>query len=129
MSSCFYLTTVDAAGNESLPSPDTWLYTCPVYVLPNIFKPNADGENELYKPAENRYVEKIDMKIYTSWGDLVFETDDPEIRWDGTHHSNHKKVPDGVFYYVCDVYEYWADCELHPRTLVCFFHMFSDSGN
>ncbi len=128
MSACYYITTLDAAGNESNPSPDTCLYTCPVYVLPTIFTPNADGENELYKPAHNRYVQKIDLKIYSSWGDLVFETEDPEILWDGTHYTTHKKMPDGVFYYVCDVYEYWADCTLQPRTLAGFFHMFSDSG-
>ncbi|MFO7869662.1 MAG: gliding motility-associated C-terminal domain-containing protein [Bacteroidales bacterium] len=117
MSSCYYITAVDNAGNESEPTADTCLYTCPVYVLPNIFTPNNDGKNEIYVPAKNRYVQKVDMKIYNSWGDLVYETEDPEINWKGVHMRTQKNLPDGVFYYVCDVYEYWSNCTLEARVL------------
>ncbi|MDA3881922.1 MAG: gliding motility-associated C-terminal domain-containing protein [Bacteroidales bacterium] len=126
MSSCYYVTSVDNVGNESEKNTDTCLYTCPVYILPNIFTPNNDGENEIYVPAQNKYVQKVDMKIYNSWGDLVFETKDPELNWKGLHQRTQKNLPDGVFYYVCDVYEYWQDCTLQPRILSGFIHKFSE---
>lgn len=126
MSSCYYITALDNSGNESSFLLDSCVYTCPLYVLPNIFTPNNDGENEIYRPAEYRYVERVDMKIYNSWGELVFHTTNPEINWDGTHFKTNKELADGVFYYVCDVYEYWADCTLQARVLAGFIHKFSE---
>lgn len=126
MAGCYYLTAIDSAGNVSDIWSDTCLYNCPVYVLPNIFTPNADGQNDVYHPVHNRFVESVDMKIYDSWGNLVFETKNPKILWKGFHSKTNKPLDDGVFYYVCDVYEYWSDCEVHPRTLTGFIHMFSD---
>ena len=126
MAGCYYLTCIDSAGNESVVWTDTCLYNCPVYTLPNIFTPNADGQNDVYHPVRNRFVESVDMKIYDSWGNLVFETNNPKIVWKGFHGKTNKPLDDGVYYYVCDVYEYWSDCVIHPRTLVGFIHMFSD---
>ncbi|MFO7869587.1 MAG: hypothetical protein R6U95_09850 [Bacteroidales bacterium] len=37
-----------------------------------------------------------------------------------------KNLPDGVFYYVCDVYEYWSNCTLEARVLSGFIHKFSE---
>lgn len=123
---CYYITSIDSAENESQVWGDTCLYNCPKYVLPNIFTPNADGQNDIYHPVVNRFVEYVDMKIYDSWGNLIFETKDPKILWKGFHGTTKKPLDDGVYYYVCDVYEYWSDCQVHPRTLVGFIHMFSD---
>ncbi len=126
MAGCYYMTCIDSAGNESTIRNDTCLYNCPLYTLPNIFTPNADGQNDVYHPTVNRFVEYVDMKIYDSWGNLVFETKNPSILWKGFNGKTKKPLDDGVYYYVCDVYEYWADCNIHPRTLVGFIHMFSD---
>ncbi|HRS39068.1 MAG TPA: gliding motility-associated C-terminal domain-containing protein, partial [Bacteroidia bacterium] len=37
------------------------------------------------------------------WGQLVFETTDKDINWDGTHKDNGSDCPDGVYYYTCKV--------------------------
>jgi hypothetical protein len=55
---------------------------------------------------------------------LIFETTDPDINWDGKYMENNKKVVDGVYYYICDVYEYHLT-GIEPRTLVGFIHIFS----
>ncbi len=34
---------------------------------------------------------------------LIFETDDPELNWEGTYKG--KIVSPGVYFYRCDVYE------------------------
>jgi hypothetical protein len=44
------------------------------------------------------------MKILNRWGDLVFETSNPEINWNGRDIKNDKELPAGVYYYVCEVY-------------------------
>ncbi len=125
MSGCYKVTAIDAVGNESKTDTTICLYTCPNYILPNIFTPNGDGENEICTPHSNSFVQKVDMKIYNSWGQLVFETEDPQLNWDGTHQKTGKDLDDGVFYYVCDVYEYWNTCEIKPRNLSGFIHKFS----
>lgn len=129
MAGCYYIAQLDSAGNESIHSFDSCMYNCPMYVLPNIFTPNGDGKNDVYHPFKNRFVEKVDMKIYDSWGNLVFESKNPELNWNGYNQQSGKPSDDGVFYYVCDVYEYWADCNINPRTLVGFIHKFSEGKN
>lgn len=126
MAGCYYVAAEDSAGNIGAHKYDTCLYNCPQYSLPNVFTPNADGENDLFHPVVNRFVQKVDMKLYDAWGLLVFATDNPQLNWDGKHYKTGKILTDGVFYYVCDVYEYWSDCEIHKREMAGFVHKFSD---
>ncbi len=126
MAGCYYLAAEDSAGNIGAHKYDTCLYNCPQYELPNVFTPNGDGENDVFHPIVNRFVQKVDMKLYDAWGQLVFESENPELNWDGKHYKTGKTLTDGVFYYVCEVYEYWSDCEIHTRELAGFVHKFCD---
>ncbi|MBK8807726.1 MAG: gliding motility-associated C-terminal domain-containing protein [Bacteroidales bacterium] len=128
MAGCYMISVVDSAGNESKNNFDTCIYTCPKYELPNVFTPNHDDENDLFKPKINKYVEYVDMKIYNRWNQLVFETKDSELNWDGSNHIVDAHLPDGVYYYVCEVYEQWLDCLEHPRRLIGFIHKFSNNS-
>ena len=53
--------------------------------VPNIFTPNNDGVNDLYRPKvlSTFPVKKYEFQIHDRWGYLVFETTDPEVAWDG----------------------------------------------
>lgn len=108
MAGCYAVAAIDSTGNESALSNKTCTDICAYYELPNVFSPDNNGLNDLFKPLpySRRFVEKIDMKIYTRQGSLVFQTQDPDINWDGTNQTSGKKVADGVYYYNCDVYEY-----------------------
>ena len=68
----------------------------PDIFIPNAFSPNLDGENDTYL-VTGAVVETMDLKIYTRWGELVFETTDPTQGWDGTF--NGKQVDPVVFMY------------------------------
>lgn len=129
MAGCYYISAIDEAGNASKHLFDTCTFTCPTYKIPNIFTPNKDGENEVLLPKPYRFVDKIDLKIYNRWGVLVFETNNPDINWDGKEMHSQTMLTSGVYYYVCDVYEQWPDCKSHPRTLVGFIHVFTDSNS
>ena len=41
------------------------------------------------------------MRIVNRWGNLVFDTNDPEILWDGMNKYTNTPAPDGVYYYTC----------------------------
>jgi gliding motility-associated-like protein len=102
---CYYITAIDSFNNESEPSNEVCVDNCPIYILPNVFTPGGDGLNDELTPFPYRYVEKIDLYVYNRWGELVFETNDPRIAWDGSHKNTGGFVPDGVYFYECTVYE------------------------
>lgn len=52
--------------------------------FPNAFTPNNDGINDTFKPVFNCPPDDYNMKIFSRWGNLVFETSDPNDGWDGT---------------------------------------------
>ncbi len=50
--------------------------------VPNVFTPNGDGFNETFKPVSQN-LSSFEMLIFNRWGQLLFETQDPEAGWDG----------------------------------------------
>lgn len=63
---------------------------------PTGFTPNGDGQNEVFYVRGGPF-DVLEFKVYNGWGEVIFETSDPEQGWDGTH--NGKKVPNGVYVY------------------------------
>lgn len=101
---CYTVTSVDRSGNESLPSNKFCVDNCPLYILPNTFTPNGDGSNDLFKPRVNLFVDQVQFQVYNQWGNLVFETTDPQLNWDGTTQSG-QQLADGTYHYSCKVFE------------------------
>ncbi len=101
---CYIVTAIDEVGNESIFSNQICVENCPLYELPNAFTPNGDGGNDLFEPFPYRFVDRIDLKVFNRWGQLVFKTTNPDILWDGTN-LNGNELADGVYHYVCYVYE------------------------
>jgi gliding motility-associated-like protein len=68
--------------------------------IPKSFSPNGDNINDfLY--ARGGPFKSLNMKIYNAWGELIFETDDPMVPWDGR--KNGVDQPIGVYVYVVRV--------------------------
>lgn len=103
---CYAVVAVDSFNNESLLSNVVCVDNCSDYNLPNAFTPNGDGFNDLFTPIlPYRFIDHVDMKIFDRWGSLVFTTSDPMLNWDGKDSKLGKDVNEGVYYYVCTVYE------------------------
>jgi gliding motility-associated-like protein len=102
---CYYVTAVDTAGNQSAGSNIVCLDECGEYDLPNVFTPNGDGINDVFKSFNPGRVTRVDMKIYNRWGKLVYKTEDPDINWDGRDIDSKRFVATGVYTYICEVYE------------------------
>lgn len=102
---CYYITATDSAGNESVASIEQCADNCPGYSLPNVFTPNNDGVNDVFRPFPYKYVESIDFTVYNRWGVEVFSTTNPDILWKGTVANSDKPCSSGVYYYVCTVNE------------------------
>lgn len=123
---CYYVTAIDSNGNEGHPSNTVCTGPCPLYVLPNSFSPDGNGTNDVYHPIyPYRDIARVDMRIFNRWGDQVFQTEDPEIGWNGKRNNEGPDLPEGVYFYVCKVYEIPAGpvIENTPRTLNGFIHL------
>ncbi len=103
---CYTVTAVDSLGNESAMSNKICIDydECPAYGIPNVFTPNGDGFNDYLLPYSSANVDHIDLKIFNRWGKIMYETDDPEINWDGKNQNNNQDCPAAPYFYVCDVY-------------------------
>ncbi len=51
--------------------------------IPTGFTPNNDGQNDVYYINLLGSYDKLDFRIYNRWGEIVFETNDILIGWDG----------------------------------------------
>lgn len=103
---CYAITAIDSVGNESPIVSIFCVDNCPSYELPNIFTPNGDNQNDLYKPLPNfRFVKDISIKIFDRWGLVMFETNDPNILWNGTNQNTKRPCASGTYYYICTVNE------------------------
>lgn len=105
LAGCYAVAAVDSFLNVSDTSAVVCIENCFEYELPNAFTPNADQQNDLYTPRKNIFVSSIDLKIFNRWGQIVFETKDPQINWDGNDQKTNQALAEGVYFYTCDILE------------------------
>ncbi len=67
---------------------------CDVFI-PNSFTPNGDGQNDYFKIEQDCEFLDFNLSIYSRDGELMFETIDPQDKWDGGIGEYH--VPVGVY--------------------------------
>lgn len=67
-----------------------------IYV-PNAFTPDGDRFNNVFYASTVNIV-TFNMLIFNRWGELIFESNDPEYGWDGTY--NGVRAKDGTYIYV-----------------------------
>jgi gliding motility-associated-like protein len=80
-----------------------WIDIQPItnFTMPNAFTPNSDSENDDFKGnGLSEYMRSFQMSIWNRWGELVFETTDPELGWNGTVRNGGTPCPDGVYQFV-----------------------------
>ncbi len=64
--------------------------------VPNAFSPNGDGENDVFKVLGGPF-KSLEFKIYNNWGQIIFESNDQSLGWDGT--KDGEEQPLGVYIY------------------------------
>ena len=74
-------------------------FTCGDFFVPNVFSPNGDGLNDVIN-VNGFCIYTFNLQIFSRWGELVFETKDRSISWDGTYKG--KPMDTGVFVYRAD---------------------------
>ncbi len=105
LAGCYIVTAISNRGYESYKTNQICIGDCPNYQLPNTFTPNGDGHNDLFRPYPYCFVTSVDFKIFTRWGEKIFETTNPDILWDGKDQKTGKDMDDGVYFYAGYYYE------------------------
>lgn len=72
------------------------IYPEPSVITANIFTPNGDGNNDVFKLTTMNATEVI-LKINNRWGNNVYEGTGLDPQWDGK--INGTIAPDGVYFY------------------------------
>ena len=75
------------------------------YVLPNVITPNGDGYNDVFEPKVTglSLITGAKTVIFNRWGNILHDTDDPLIRWDGKSRQTHMDCPSGTYFFVTDI--------------------------
>lgn len=68
-----------------------------IYYVPNTFTPDDDEFNQTFFPVFTSGFDPYDfnMLIFDRWGEVIFETNNAEIGWDGTYHG--RIVKEGTY--------------------------------
>ncbi|MBI1317296.1 hypothetical protein GC167_10665 [bacterium] len=76
------------------------LYDCTEGIefgLPNVFTPNGDGENDVYR-AEQFNVDKVEWVVLNRWGQGVNAGSGPVLEWDGRDVNSGQELAEGVYF-------------------------------
>lgn len=75
----------------------TYLLKCEANLdIPNVFTPNGDGINDYFVHVKSDGIMSMHTIIVNRWGNVVFETDDLLINWDG------QNVNDGTYFWILE---------------------------
>ena len=92
---------IHVTANPISPSaPDTTsdvkIITEAFLYIPNAFSPNGDGVNDSFG-GKGEGITVYNIQIFNRWGNLIFESNDIKIQWDGSYHN--EMAPEGVYVY------------------------------
>ncbi|MDX9750920.1 MAG: PKD domain-containing protein, partial [Flavobacteriales bacterium] len=103
------LLVVDANGCTNSVTHQVEITVVHDIAIPTAFTPNPDGgnggqwtagalDNDIFHPFA-RFVEEFNMRIHNRWGELVFESNDIAIGWDGWYRG--QLSPQDVYVVQC----------------------------
>jgi gliding motility-associated-like protein len=67
------------------------------FTLPNVFTPNGDGENEVYR-SDQFNVERVEWVVLNRWGQVVHTGKAPVLEWDGRDVFSGEDLAEGVYF-------------------------------
>lgn len=70
-----------------------------IFFIPNVFTPNNDGLNDVFKPIITGMISDYYFAIYNRFGQIIFSTNNPDNGWDGKFKSIFQDS--GTFVWYC----------------------------
>jgi gliding motility-associated-like protein len=116
---CYKVQAVAANGQRSALSNSACQSDCVFFILPNIFTPNGDNVNDVFRPKVSSPLVRTHIQIFNRWGRKVYEgSQDPYINWTGGGTAGESGTSGltsgGIYYYLAEVE--FADAAQTKRT-------------
>jgi gliding motility-associated-like protein len=72
-----------------------------IYYIPNTFTPDGDMYNNTFKPVFTSGYDPYNysLQVFNRWGELIFESKNPTIGWDGSYGLYGNQVQSGTYSY------------------------------
>jgi gliding motility-associated-like protein len=73
----------------------------PIIYIPNSFTPDGDEHNHIFLPVFTSGYDpyNYELLIFNRWGQVIFESHDASVGWDGLYSGRGHMVEDGVYTY------------------------------
>src|SRR5690554_6890780 len=69
------------------------------YDIPNVFTPNNDLTNDNFKLINPQNIKELEICILNRWGNIVFESQSINFKWNGELNNSGKLCSDGTYFY------------------------------
>jgi gliding motility-associated-like protein len=100
--------TLKIVTPNGCPGIDSVLLRAPAHIyFPNAFTPDGDGVNDDFGPVGHD-ISVFEMNVFNRWGELIFTSNNPAMRWDGKVNGSDVAMT-GVY-----VYKYRAEGHYFP---------------
>jgi gliding motility-associated-like protein len=97
---CFVVTAEDTLGNVSEFSDPSCIEFCPAFELGNVFSPNGDGINDVFRPIVARDIVLREFVVFDRWGRMVYRNNtNLDALWSGEVMFSSRRAAAGVYYY------------------------------
>ena len=124
---CYKISAVSGLGRESELSDMICHDNCPYYEMPNVFTPNQDGINDVFKAYDKptskcpRFVKSVVFTVHNRYGIEIYNSQSNKeassiyINWDGRDTAG-IPLPTGVYFYLVKVQFHTLDPALSTQT-------------
>lgn len=112
----YTITILDSSGCES--SDTVTIFVETGFFIPNMFSPNKDGANDIFK-LFGYGIKEINFKVYNRWGNIIWEAktweEASKIGWDGTYQGENQ--PNGVYvWYIKGIFADGKEIDYEGKT-------------
>lgn len=67
--------------------------------IPNVFTPNEDASNDYFEINSKCQSSSFHIDIINRWGNLVFESDEYDFKWNGKNKKGSAALSEGTYFY------------------------------
>jgi gliding motility-associated-like protein len=89
----------DSAGCKLDKTITVDVSNCLITSIPNVFTPNGDGIDDQFV-INAQYVSGYSISIYDRWGKEMYQSNNPDVYWNGKDENDNELVSSGVYYYI-----------------------------
>jgi len=102
----YFVETESNYGCKAVDSVTVHVLERPLLKMPTAFTPNQDGLNDYLFPFTERVKRIVTFQVYNRWGQLIFESNDFENRWNGTYNNINQEIGNYAWYIsAIDIYD------------------------